>query len=87
MADIMLKLKKVFTDTLDDIEIDINAFILNPTDGESVNSMLDVHSLDELEKHINEIPNPISTENDTDSESMDAFAGYIETVFTYLGNK
>ena len=79
-----MTLKNVFNETLEDIEIDLNAFIINPTDTDSVEAILDFKDIQELESAIQNIPNePESDEND----SMDAFAGYIETVLTYLGNK
>ncbi len=84
MSDIILTLKNVFNETLEDIEIDLNAFIINPTDTDFVDAILDLKDIQELESAIQNIPNePESDEND----SMDAFAGYIETVLTYLGNK
>lgn len=86
MADIILAFKSVFGETLQDIEIDINAFIINPTDNEHVDAILDFTSLDELSDAINENPND-EPDNDNESENMDAFRGYIETVITYLGNK
>ena len=85
MADIMLALKSVFTETLEDIEIDINAFIINPTDDDVVEAILDFKTPDELATAIQNIPN--EPESNDDTGNMDAFAGYIETVLTYLGNK
>ena len=88
MADVILALKAIFQETLEDIEIDINAFILNPTDNnQAENAIMDVQSLDELAQEIANVPNPPQTQEEIDSGSMDAFTGYIETVLTYLGNK
>lgn len=88
MADVMLELKSVFDETLQDIEIDINAFIINPSDNDVVDAILDFDSLKSLSDVISENPNtPESDDNEDDGNSMDAFAGYIETVLTYLGNK
>ena len=88
MADVMLELKSVFDETLQDIEIDINAFIINPSDNDAVDAILDFDSLKSLSDVISENPNtPESDDNENDGNSMDAFAGYIETVLTYLGNK
>jgi hypothetical protein len=86
MVNIMTEFKSVFQETLDDIEIDINAFIINPTDNESVDAILDFESIDDLSLAIAEQPN-IPNESNDDSDNMDAFAGYIDTVITYLGNK
>jgi len=85
MADTILAFKSIFQETLNDIEIDINAFIINPTDTDSVDAILDFDTLDKLSSTISEHPNEPVPEQE--SENMDAFAGYIETVLTYLGNK
>ena len=87
MLDIMTAFKSVFQETLDDIEIDVNAFIINPTDTESNEAIIDFANLDELSNAINEHPNPDESDADRESGNMDAFSGYIETVLTYLGNK
>ena len=87
MANVMLAFQSVFQETLEDIEIDINAFIINPTDSDHVDAILDFASLDELSNTINENPNEPESDTDDESENMDAFRGYIETVITYLGNK
>lgn len=86
MADVILAFQSVFKETLQDIEIDINSFIINPTDNDTVESILDFASLDELSNTINENPNS-EPEDNAESDNMDAFRGYIETVITYLGNK
>ena len=88
MADVMLAFKNVFAETLEDIEIDINAFIINPTDDDQVEAILDFHDTDELASAIENTPNESESEDkEEESENMNAFAGYIETVLTYLGNK
>lgn len=87
MADVILSFKNIFQETLEDIEIDINAFIINPTDNESVDAIIDFASLKELTRAIDNNPNEPEKPDDTESGNMDAFAGYIETVLTYLGKK
>ena len=87
MADVMLAFQSVFQETLGDIEISINAFIIKPSDNEKVDTILDINSLEELSKLIADNPNEPESEEDKESGNMDAFAGYIETVITYLGNK
>ena len=69
------------------IDIDINAFIIKPTDDTPSDAILDLASIDELSTIIEENPNAEESEADKESGNMDAFAGYIETVLTYLGNK
>lgn len=87
MADAMLALKSVFQETLDGIEIDLNGFILEPTDTDKANGILDFDSIDALSDTIEKVPNETNTNLNPDIDSMDAFVGYIETVLTYLGNK
>ncbi len=87
MTDIILSFKKIFQETLEDIEIDINSFIINPTDTDSVDAILDLKTIEELPSAIANIPNAPESEFDKESDNMNAFAGYIETVLTYLGNK
>lgn len=87
MVNVILDFKAVFKETLEDIEIDINGFIINPTDKDVVESILDFDSIQELSDAIDEAPNDPESEADKESGNMDAFAGYIETVLTYLGNK
>ena len=87
MADVMLTFKNVFNETLEDIEIDINAFIINPTDDDQVDAILDFQTVDELASAIENIPNESESGDEDEAGNMNAFAGYIETVLTYLGNK
>ena len=87
MADVILAFKSVFQETLEDIEIDINAFIINPSDQDSVDAILDLKNLEELKDIIDKNPNEPESDADKESGNMDAFTGYIETVLTYLGNK
>lgn len=86
IADIILAFKSVFDETLNDINIDINAFIINPTDNDNVDGVLDVKSIDELKKFISQTKNEPEFDDETESDNMDAFSGYIETVLAYLGN-
>ena len=87
MVDTILQFKTLFKETLEDIDIDINAFIIKPTDDTPSDAILDLASIDELSTIIEENPNAEESEADKESGNMDAFAGYIETVLTYLGNK
>ncbi len=87
MADVMLAFQSIFKETLEGIDIDINSFIINPSDDDFVDSIIDCKSIDELSEIINKNPNKPESEADKESGNMEAFAGYIETVITYLGNK
>ena len=87
MLNVMAAFKSVFNETLQDIDIDVNGFIMNPTDDTHIDAILDVKTLDELSELFAEHPNEPESESDAAAGTMDAFAGYIETVITYLGNK
>lgn len=87
MADVMLAIKSVFQETLGETEIDTNVFILNPSDQDQVEAILDVDSLDELSEIIAAHPNEPESDIDEEYGNMDAFSGYIETVISYLGSK
>lgn len=76
-------LRGVFTDTLEDIEININAFIINATDKNSDTSIMQFATVDDLRKYISEHPNIPPT--DDEIENFDAYSGYIGTVIDYIG--
>lgn len=76
---------QVFSDTLDDIEITINGFVVSPreTNTTSQNQIITFDTPNALDAYISQHPNPpISPE---DQENFDAFAEYISTVINYLG--
>ena len=76
-------LNGIFTDTLEDIEINVNAFIIAPTDNSTSGSIMHFASVDDLRAYINEHPNVPPTEDDV--ENFDAYSGYIGTVVDYVG--
>ena len=84
MADIILAFQNIFQETLENIAIDINAFIINPTDDVQLDAILDFKNTDDLAAAISSLPNEPESDIDKESGNMDAFAGYIETVLTYL---
>lgn len=81
-------IRNIFTDTLEDIEIHINAFIINATnDGDDAadNGILLFNSTNELHDYI--IGHPAATiDDDNDEQSeFDAYSSYITTVVEYIG--
>lgn len=76
-------LSDVFSDTLDDIEIHINAFIVAPADSTDGIDILQFATIDELRKYISQRPN--IAPNADDIENFDAYSGYIGTVVDYIG--
>lgn len=73
----------IFTDTLDDIEINIHAFIIDATDNSDNGTILRFANVDELREYISKHPNtPL---DDDEIENFDAYSGYIGTVIDYIG--
>ena len=79
------KLQSVFQETLEDIKININAFILDTTNQyQSDDSILIFKSVDELKKFISE--NPANELTDDNSDNFDAYSEYIDTIIQYVKN-
>ncbi|MEE1111287.1 MAG: hypothetical protein UIH99_03680 [Alphaproteobacteria bacterium] len=74
-------LQQVFSDTLEDIEINTYGFIIQPTEPDSSNSILTFNDIEEFRKYISEHKN----EPVTDPENFEAFSTYISTVIDYIG--
>lgn len=80
------KLQSVFQSTLEDIPININAFVLdNLNKYDSENSPLMVFkSIDELKEFITE--HPADKITDEEQESFDSYSEYIDTIIQYIKN-
>ena len=75
--------QQVFADTLEDIEIKINGFVLNSTLPESTSGILVFDNTEHLREYVNKHPNtPPSADEE---ENFEAFSSYITTVIEYLG--
>jgi len=74
----------VFSDTLDDIEIHINAFVVAAPDAaDAPSDILQFANVNDLRNYISGTPN---TSPDADeAENFDAYSGYIGTVMDYIG--
>ena len=76
-------LSDVFSDTLEDIEIHINAFIIGSPENADDTSIMQFATIDDLREYISHIPN---TPPDADAtEDFDAYSAYIGTVVDYIG--
>ena len=76
---------QIFSDTLDDIVININGFVVFPPDisAPSAPQILTFDTPGALRQYMNEHKNPpLGTE---DIENFDAFSAYISTVIDYIG--
>lgn len=82
------RLQSVFRETLEDIRINVNAFMLDTT-GQNVatDSVLVFKSVDDLKKFISELP-PVQSKDmtNTEQENFYAYSEYIDTILQYMKN-
>lgn len=78
------KLQQIFSDTLDEIIIDLSGFIVSPnrSDNTPAGNILMFNTVQELYQYMSAHKNPTT---DTDPESIRAFETYINTVMDYIG--
>lgn len=79
------KMQQIFSDTLDDIEITVNGFIISAPDADtpSAPEILTFDSTDSLRNYMEQHSNPPLDPDD--AENFDAFSSYMSTVVEYLG--
>ena len=80
------RLQSIFQETLEDIPININAFMLDTTRTQtSSDSIFIFNSLDELKKFVSELPPVWSKEmTDAEQENFDSYSEYIDTIIQYV---
>lgn len=79
------KLHSVFTETLEDIQINIHPFILDTMNQHQQNdTILIFKSVDELSDFIAQNPTEPMSENE--QENFDSYSEYIDTVIQYIKN-
>lgn len=83
MQEIVNKLHNVFTDTLEDIEITINAFVISASGDTVTGDILTFENTDKLSEYILARPNPPLPDND--DGNFDAYSEYMSTVTEYIG--
>ncbi len=79
------KLNDVFSDTLDDIYINVSGFVIGAPDAATAefDDILMFNDVDGLREYITAHPNaPLS---DDDNGNFDAYSEYIDTVINYIG--
>lgn len=83
LNDSVQKLDKIFTETLEDIKITINAFVLNPkSDASNIGNVKTFDSISDLREFVMENKNrPVM---DEEREDFDAYSDYIDTVANYF---
>lgn len=78
------KMQNVFSDTLEDIDINVNGFVLNATgDQATADDILTFDTMDQLRDYIAMHPNPPTPPDE--AENFDAYSAYITTVLEYIG--
>ncbi|MBR5575392.1 MAG: hypothetical protein IKV93_02505 [Alphaproteobacteria bacterium] len=86
MQEIYDKLEKLFQDTLEEVPIQINAFVMNASDAPETSTdgpVMTFDGLDSLRSYVRANPNKPLPPEDTDN--FDAYSEYITTVIDYIG--
>ena len=80
------KLQSLFEETLEDIPISINAFILDSTNNQQSNDSITVlNSFEQLKEFISKLPSVSTDDSDNlDKSNFDAYSEYIDTIIQYL---
>ena len=82
------RLESIFTETLEDIKININAFIIDTKNTQTTSDSIFIFkSIDELKTFVSELP-PAWPEDmsNTDQDNFDAYSEYIDTIIQYVKN-
>ena len=78
------RLNSIFTETLEDVPINVSAFILDTKNQYNADDILIFHTIDELKEFITANPNPEIP--DSERENFEAYSNYIDTVIQYAKN-
>lgn len=82
------RLDGIFTDTLEDIKININAFLIDTKNTyQSNDSIFVFKTLEELKTFVTELPPAWPKDmSNADQENFDAYSEYIDTIIQYVKN-
>lgn len=81
----VVKLNDTFQETLDDISININSFILDTHHTyDSDDTVLIFHDIEEIREYISN--HPADPVKESDKENFDAYSEYIDTIIKYIKN-
>ena len=82
---IIERLSQIFSDTLDDIYININGFVISAPDAATSENedILMFNTISELREYMKNVPNPPVSSDD--KGDFDAYSEYIDTVLKYIG--
>ena len=83
LKEAIARIENVFSETLEDIPITVNAFVIDTLKRYNSDSRIHIfHTIDELNKYISE--NPGGEILDSGRSDFDAYSDYIDTVLTLL---
>jgi len=82
------RLDSIFRETLEDIKININAFVIDTKNQQNASDSIFVFkSLDELKKFMSEMPPAWPKEiANYEQENFDAYSEYVDTIIQYVKN-
>ena len=83
------RLGNIFTETLEDIKININSFIIDTKNVQTQNndSIFIFKSVEELKTFVSKLPPAWSKDmSDADQDNFDAYSEYIDTIIQYVKN-
>lgn len=82
------RLDGIFTETLEDIKININAFIIDTKNVQpQTDSIFVFKSVEELKTFVSELPPAWPKDmTDADQDNFDAYSEYIDTIIKYIKN-
>ena len=83
LSDIIKRLESTFKETLEDITITVNAFLIDTNKKYNSDERVKIfHDIKELKDYVSK--NPAKKVTDADREDFDAYSEYIDTVLTLL---
>ena len=79
------RLNSIFTETLEDVPINVSAFILDTKNQYNTDdNILIFHTIEELKEFMSANPNPEL--QDSERENFEAYSNYVDTVIQYAKN-
>ncbi len=82
------RLENIFTETLEDIKININAFLVDTKNTQPASDSIFVFkSIEELKTFVTELPPAWPNDmSNAEQENFDAYSEYIDTIIQYVKN-
>lgn len=82
------RLENIFTETLEDIKINVNAFMVDTKNTQSATDSIFVFkSVDELKNFVSELPPAMPKDmSESERDNFNAYSEYIDTIIQYVKN-